>query len=149
MNGPTSRMGSRVQTKYINLIIRVESNGIVIKSGGATFEIPIPFKKEVYVLPKDAKNAFGSWDPTTKKYVMVTSYGEVLLLDDDILPTQLNLTIKYSGEGARKFYDLLQYILKRYYNGKPLVKIPMHDKYAVKFAVFLARMSELQPLSDL
>ena len=146
MNGPTSRMGS----KYINIVVRMTKNTVVIKSGGATFEIPIPFSKPVvYVLPKALKEVHGQWDNKTKAYVTLTSYGEVLLLNDDISPTQLNLTIKYSGEGARKFYDLLQYILKRYYNGKPLVKIPMHDKYAVKFAVFLARMSELQPLSDL
>jgi hypothetical protein len=126
------------------------ANSIILQSGGSTFEIPTPFNKPVvFVTPKAYKEVFAGWDKNVKMYVVVTMNGEVLHIPDNAIPSQLPLSIKYCGKSVKKFYDLLAYVLKRYYRGGPILKIPVTDKYAYKFAIYLTRMSELQPIDDL
>jgi hypothetical protein len=144
---PTSRPGSSTITIRVSLL----QDKILIHSGGSTYEIPTPFSKSkpiVYILPKNIKEIYGSWNSNVKAYVILVR-GNVIHVPDTMVPSSLPLVIKYSGKSVRKFYDLLSYVLKRYYRGGPILKIPVTDKYAYKFAIYLARMSELQPIDDL
>jgi len=144
MNGPTRNLA---RPKYINLVVRILSNGnIILKSGGTTYEVS---SDSVFVLPKSVKELYGEWNPAEKVYVTLTSYGEVLHLSDDVAPSELPFTIKYGGEGAKKFTSLLRKVLMKYYRGQSIVKLPFSDRDVFKLAVMLTRMSQLQSISDI
>jgi hypothetical protein len=148
MNGPTSRMGSRVQTKYINVTVKMSENGIIIKSGGSTFQLRYG-EGEVLVTPKSFKDLYGSWDESVRKYVVLLSYGEVVYASDDTPPSELPLVVKYKGNATRRFIELAQKLLMRYYRGQSSVlRLPLSDKNVYRFAVCLMRMSSLQSISD-
>lgn len=122
---------------------------ILIHSGGSTYEIPTPFSKPiVFVLPKMVKELHGQWDAKAKAYVILTPYGSVLYAADNAIPSQLPLSIKYCGKSLKKFYGLLSYILRKYYRGESVLKLPMADRYVYRFAIMLSRMAELQPIDD-
>ncbi|MDT7969497.1 MAG: hypothetical protein RQ842_02950 [Vulcanisaeta sp.] len=136
---PTSRMG-RVQ-----IIIRVESNGngIVIKSGGSTYQV---IGNDVLIIPRAYKELYGMWNSKIKKYVVMTSYGDVLHVSDDVLPSELPLVFKYKN--ATKFIQVLMDILKMYYRGQPVLQLNTSDRRVMKLAIYLARMSQLQSIAD-
>jgi hypothetical protein len=140
MNSPTRR------PKYINLIVRVMGNEVVLKSGGTTYQIQ---GDEVLVIPKWYKEAFGAWNPAVGAYVTVTTYGEVLHVSDDILPSELPITVRYTGESAKKFVRIARDVLARYYRGGNVLRLPLSNKLVWKFAVCLTRMSLLQSIKDI
>ena len=139
---PTSRP---VHTKYVTIRVKLLPNGgIAIWSGGSTYEV---VGDAVYVLPKMLKEMGAQWNASVKAYVVI-SHGNVLHVQDTILPSQLNLHIKYSGASAKRFISLLYKVLMRYHKGQPVVKLPLYDKDAYRLAVCFAKMSQLQDISD-
>ena len=118
---------------------------MVLKSGGTTYQIQ---DNEVLVTPKWYKEAFGAWNPAIGAYVVLTTYGEVLHVNDDILPSELPITVRYTGESAKKFVRMARDVLARYYRGGNVLRLPLSDRLVWKFAVCLARMSQLQSIED-
>jgi hypothetical protein len=142
---PPSRPGSRAKPKYINVTVEITNNGcVLLRSGGTTYEV---VNDVVYVLPSWVKEAYGQWDGATKKYVTVI-HGEVLLLDDTARPSELPMTIKYKGEAVKRFILLLQKVLMMYHRGGKVLRLPLADRNVFKLAIALARMAELQDISN-
>jgi len=137
MNGPTG---------YITIRVRMTANSIILQSGGTSYEV---FSGSVFVLPKEVKRMYGEWNPQIGCYVTLTSYGEVLHVQDNILPSQLNLQIKYTGPSVRRFITLLEKIMMKYYKGNGILRLPFYDREAKRVAIALARMASLQPISDI
>jgi hypothetical protein len=144
--GTTRNPGSK--TKYINVVVRMSKSSIVIKSGGTTFEIPLSRRPEVYILPRELKEAYGWWNAQIGQYVTLTKNGEVIHVPDNMLPSNTSLIIKYVGESAERFISLLRKVMARYYRGGKVMKLPLSDKDAFRLAVCLARMSNLETISD-
>lgn len=123
------------------------ADNLIIWSKGSTYEVDIK-NKVVYIIPRMLKEMFGKWNPDIKSYVVLV-HGNVIHVSDSTVPSSLSLVIKYKGKAVEKFIELLMYVLRKHYKGGEVIRIPMSDKYAYKFAVYLARMSELQDISDL
>ncbi len=140
---------------YITIRVRMDRNKIVIWSGGTTFEIPL-LENSIYVMPRFIKEAEGQWDKTTGKYIVlsriITLQRKVIvnpvLLDDSIAPTNYNLMVRYSGKAVKRFIELLFKVFARYYKGQNVLRLPMSDRNVFRLALALARMSELQSISD-
>jgi hypothetical protein len=138
MNGPTSRSG------YITIRVKIQQH-VILWSGGTTYEIG---HNAIYILPKELKNIYGQWNPQIGQYVVLTRHGEVIHVPDNILPSNLDFSIKYTGKSVERFRSLLYKVLMRYYKGQPVVKLPLYDKDAYRLALCLARMANLETFSD-
>jgi hypothetical protein len=124
--------------------VKIAQN-IILWSGGTTYEIS---SSTVYVLPKIMKENYGQWNPQIGQYVILTRHGEVVHVPDNMMPSNLGIIVKYTGESVKRFIELAQRILMKYYRGGGVMKLPLSDKNAFRFAVCLARMSQLQGISD-
>jgi hypothetical protein len=135
-------------SKYISLVVRVLPNSILLKSGGTTFQIRYGAKGEVLVTPKSYKEVYGTWNESARKYVVLTSYGEVVHASDDVLPSELPIVVRYKGSATMRFIELTQRVLMKYYRGQSVLRLPLSDKNVYRLAVCLMRMSSLQSISD-
>ena len=145
MNGPTRGENPR----YINITVTLDNGRIIIRSKGTVYEVYDKPKPTVYVLPKELIEQDCAWDDALKKYVVLTDSGHVIYRNSTLLPSQLDITIRYSGKNVEKFIQVLRDVLTRYYKPQPVLRLPWGDKQVRKLAVFLARMGMLQDISDL
>jgi hypothetical protein len=118
---------------------------VILWSGGTTYEIG---HNAIYVLPKYEKEVYGQWNPQIGQYVVLLKYGEVIHVPDNMLPSNLNFSIKYTGKSAERFISLLRKVMAKYYRGGGVMKLPLSDKDAFRLAVCLARMANLETISD-
>ena len=137
------------QDRYINITVTLDNGRIIIKSKGTVYEVYEKPKPAVYVLPKELIEQDCAWDDALKKYVVLTDSGHVIYRNSTLLPSQLDITIRYSGKNVEKFVQVLRDVLARYYKSQPVLRLPWGDKQVRKLAVFLARMGMLQDISDL
>jgi hypothetical protein len=137
------------QDRYINITVTLDNGRIIIKSKGTVYEVYEKPKPAVYVLPKELIEQDCAWDDALKKYVVLTDSGHVIYRNSTLLPSQLDITIRYSGKNVEKFIQVLRDVLARYYKPQPVLRLPWRDKQVRKLAVFLARMGMLQDISDL
>jgi hypothetical protein len=131
-------------TKHFNIQVEIRGGSIILRSKGTTYEVPLSKRPVVYVLPYFAKE--GQW--TGSEYAVLEG-SRVIFVKDVMVPSQLNITVKYAGTSAAKFIDALRYVVSRYYKGGNIMRLPTTDKKAFRFAIMLARLSELQDISDL
>jgi hypothetical protein len=146
---PTRSPGSSPQTKYINVTVKMSGDAIIIKSGGSVFKIPLGKEKTIYVLPRDVIEQYGTWDNVLKKYIVLSRVGDLttpVMVEDT---SEYNkLTIKYSGTSVVKAIETISRVLSKYYRGQRVLKLPLSDRNVLKMGIILARMANLQPISD-
>jgi hypothetical protein len=147
MNGPTRSRGQ------ITIRVKILQHAVVLWSGGTTYEIQ---EKSVYVMPKEMKqHAEAEWDNLQKKYIVLSKIyvkGGVIIepmtIDEFINPSEAPISFVYRGEAVKRFISLTRKILSKYYKGGSTMSLPLSNKECYRFAVALARMSQLQSISD-
>lgn len=127
----------------------MSGDAIIIKSGGSVFKIPLGKEKTIYVLPRDVIEQYGTWDNVLKKYIVLSRVGDLttpVMVEDT---SEYNkLTIKYSGTSVVKAIETISRVLSKYYRGQRVLKLPLSDRNVLKMGIILARMANLQPISD-
>ena len=71
-----------------------------------------------------------------------------VLVEDVMIPSELPLSIRYSGKAARKFIATLNDVLRKYHRGQAVLHLPLRDKLVFRLAVMLSRMAQLQSIVD-
>jgi len=144
MNGPTRG--------YITIRVKIAPSKILIYSGGSVYEIS---KDRVYVLPRMIKEAHATWNKELGKYVALSRiyYHDKVVVDPVLFnefldPSESPITIRYSGNAVKRFVRLTKDVLMKYSRGSNILKLPLSDKLAQKFAICLARMANLEKISD-
>jgi len=125
---------------------------LILYSGGTSYEVK---GKEVFVLPREIKMQYAEWNSELGKYITLSriytakeTIIEPVLFDEFLPPSESPLSIRYSGNSAEKFLRTLRDILAKYHQGKNILRLPMHDRLVLRFAIMLARMAELSDISN-